>query len=178
METPAGPATHPAARPTVAATPAPTAQPAPTQQTAAPATPVSRPVTTAPAVRQVTSQPYQQQQQPSYGGGYQSSDWQLFRNVRVSLLSESDKAYFRKYSVVIGSFRSDNNADFVRRTFNSLGEHVIIVKGENGSYYTLLASFDNQTAAVQKLESATRQYQAGLSRSRRVSKYGISFDDL
>ena len=150
------------------------------QVATAPAAPVARPVgSSAPATRQVTSSS-SSYQQPSYQAsrGYDDSDWKLFRSVRVSLLSESDRAIFRKYSIVLGSFRSYNNADFVRRTFNGLGERVIVVKNDAGIYYALLASFDDQTASVQKLESFTRQYATGNSKARRISKYGIPLDDL
>ncbi len=95
------------------------------------------------------------------------------------MLSESDKVFFKKYSVVLGSFRSFNNADFVRRTFNGLGERVIVVKGlDTGNYYVLVSSFDDQTSAVQKLENFTRQYTTGMSRAKRISRYGVSLDDL
>ena len=178
-EAPVAPTQNVASTPSQSATSV--AQESAHQVTTAPATPVARPVgSSGPATRQVTSSSSSSYQQPSYQAsrGYDDSDWKLFRSVRVSLLSESDRAIFRKYSIVLGSFRSYNNADFVRRTFNGLGERVIVVKNDAGIYYALLASFDDQTASVQKLESFTRQYTTGNSKARRISKYGIPLDDL
>ncbi|MFV0417351.1 MAG: SPOR domain-containing protein [Dysgonomonas sp.] len=97
----------------------------------------------------------------------------------VTLINNSDAAFFKKYSIVLGSFRNENNADFVRRTFNALGERVIIIKNnEEGFYVALLGGFDSQDEAVRKFDAFSRKYTEGMSRARRVSKYGIPLDDM
>lgn len=103
----------------------------------------------------------------------------VFRNMKnIALVNNTDKAFFKKYSIVLGSFRNENNADFVRRTFNALGERVIIVKDYSGIYFTLLASYDTETETVQKFDTFSKRYTEGMSRARRISKYGIPLDDM
>lgn len=104
----------------------------------------------------------------------------VFRNMRsLALMNNSDGAYFKKYSIVLGSFRSENNADFVRRTFNALGERVIIVKNNNdGLHLALLASYDSEAETIQKFDAFAKKYTEGMSRARRISKYGIPLDDM
>ena len=105
--------------------------------------------------------------------------WKLLRSVPVELMNESDRAQLRKYSIVVGTFRSLNNAEFVKRTFNGLGERGIIVKNsETGLYYTVVGGHDSNVEAIQKLEEFTKKYTEGQSRARRISRYGIPLDDL
>jgi len=107
-----------------------------------------------------------------------NNTWNLLRTVPVTLVDEKDKTFFKKYSIVIGTFRSQNNADFVKRTFNGLGERAFVVKGDSGIFYTLLGGYDNNVEAIQKLEEFTKKYTEGQSKARRVSRYGIPLDDL
>lgn len=103
----------------------------------------------------------------------------VFRNMKnITLTNNTDKAFFKKYSIVLGSFRNENNADFVRRTFNALGERAIIVKNSSGTLLAILASYDSQAEAVQKFDAFSKKYTEKMSRARRISKYGIPLDDL
>jgi hypothetical protein len=94
------------------------------------------------------------------------------------LVDESEKVFIKKYSVIIGTFRSMSNAEFVRRTFNGLGDRTIIVKNKVGLYYTIVGSFDNDVDALVQLENFTKKYAEGQSVARRISRYGVPLDDL
>ncbi|MBB4037226.1 hypothetical protein GGR21_003143 [Dysgonomonas hofstadii] len=107
-----------------------------------------------------------------------NNTWNLLRSVPVTLADEKDKALLKKYSVVVGTFKSQNNADFVKRTFNGLGERALVVKNGTGLFYTLLEGHDSNAGAIQQLEDFTKKYVEGQSKARRVSRYGISLDDL
>lgn len=107
-----------------------------------------------------------------------NEDWKLFRSVPVTLVDESEKVFVKKYSVIIGTFRSMSNAEFVRRTFNGLGDRTIIVKNKVGLYYTIVGSFDNDVDALVQLENFTKKYAEGQSVARRISRYGVPLDDL
>ena len=109
---------------------------------------------------------------------FNESDWKLFRAEDVKLVDQADKAYMKKYAIVLGSFKSKNNADFIKRTFNGLGERSTVVKNSQGVYYALLGSFNSETEAIQKLEEVTKSYIEGVSKTRRVSRFGIPLDDL
>lgn len=106
------------------------------------------------------------------------TDWKLFRAVDVTLLNQSDQALMKKYSIVLGTFKSKNNAEFIQRTFNGVGERSFVVRNNAGSFYALLGSFDNETEAIQKLEDINKRYVDGVSRTRRISRFGITMDDL
>ncbi|MDR2954612.1 MAG: SPOR domain-containing protein [Prevotella sp.] len=172
--------------PSVAATPTPT--PTPTVAPTPTSTPVPYPTTT-PAPSPSTYSPQTTPYSSSYSAPaptaststFRSFDdmQKMFRRVDVTLTDNADRAFLRKYSVVIGAFSSYNNADFVRRTFNGLGERVVIARNsQTGTFYALIASYDDQTVALNKLDEITRKYTTGMSRARRISRYGISMDDL
>ncbi|MBK5721782.1 SPOR domain-containing protein [Dysgonomonas sp. Marseille-P4677] len=105
-------------------------------------------------------------------------DWKLFRAVDISLMNQTDQAFLKKYSIVLGTFKSLNNADFIKRTFNSMGEHSIVVQNSVGRYYALLGSFDTEAEAVQALDNVTKKYTEGISKTRRISRFGIPLDDM
>lgn len=105
-------------------------------------------------------------------------DWKLLKYGDISLLNSSDQAFLKSYSIVLGTFRSLNNAEFIRRTFNSMGERSIVVRNTQGNYYALLGSFDTESEAIQALDNATKKYTEGVSRTRRVSRFGIPLDDM
>lgn len=107
-----------------------------------------------------------------------NEDWKLFKYGDISLLNSSDQAFLKRYSIVLGTFKSRNNADFIRRTFNSMGERSIVVRNAEGNYYALLGSFDTEPEAVQALDNVTKKYTEGISRTRRVSRFGIPLDDM
>jgi len=110
---------------------------------------------------------------------FSDADWKLLRSIPVVLENQSDKAFLKKYSVVVGTFRSLNNAEFVKRTFNGLGEKTFILKNKNeGLYYAVSGSFDDDAVAVRHLEDFTKKYTEGQSKARRISRYGIPLDDL
>lgn len=107
------------------------------------------------------------------------TDWKLFRSVAdVQTLNEFDDELWKKYSIVIGSFRQESNANFVRRTFNGLGERTLLLKKSDDLYYVIVASYDSEIDVVAKLDSFTRKYTTNLSKSRRISRYGIPLDDM
>lgn len=109
----------------------------------------------------------------------QINEAKTFRNMKgLNLVNNTDQAFYKKYSIVLGSFTNQNNADFVKRTFNALGERVILVRNNSGVYIALLASFDSQAEAVKKFNAFSKKYTEGMSRARRVSKYGIPLDDM
>lgn len=191
------PTTKPSTKPTTKPTTAPNITPStrPTTKPIEPATvattepldkpttmPTTRP-TTKPVVSAVapTTRPTTK---PSTTPGalsrnFKDSDWKLFRNVKASLANQSDKAYYKKYSLIIGLFTSFNNADYVKKTFVGMGERSFVLKSlSSETYYVVLGSFDTETEAVSKLDDVIIKYTEGLSRTRRISKYGISMDDM
>lgn len=109
---------------------------------------------------------------------FNDSDWKLFRSVDVKLVDQADNGYMKKYAIVLGTFKSLNNAEFIKRTFNGLGERSIVVKSNQGIYYALLGSYDSEADAIQKLEEVTKKYTEGVSKTRRISRFGIPLDDL
>lgn len=109
---------------------------------------------------------------------YRDNTQKLFRTMNISVVDNADRSFLKKYSVVLGTFRSQNNADFIRRTFNGMGERVIIVRSTTGVYYALLASYATQEEAVKKFDDFSKKYTDGISRAKRISKYGIPLDDM
>jgi len=109
---------------------------------------------------------------------FNDSDWKLFRSVDVQLVDQADNGFMKKYAIVLGSFKSLNNAEFIKRTFNGVGERSTVVRSNQGIYYTLLGSYDSERDAIQKLEEVTRKYTEGVSKTRRISRFGIPLDDL
>lgn len=110
---------------------------------------------------------------------FQNEDWKLFRAVDVTLINQTDKGFFKKFSIVLGTFKSLNNADFIKRTFNSMGEHSIVVKNTvGGYYYALVGGYDTEAEAVQAMENITKKYTEGISKTRRISRFGIPLDDM
>lgn len=101
-----------------------------------------------------------------------------FRTMNISLVDNMDKSLLKKYSLVLGAFRSLNNADFVKRTFNALGEKVFVVRSTTGVYYALLLGTDNQDDIIKLYDSFGQKYTQGVSRTKRISRYGIPLDDL
>lgn len=153
------PTTRPTTKPTVVAT-----------------TPSVQPSTTTPSTRPSTKP---SSASTTVNRNFKDSEWKLFRSVKTSLVNQSDKAYLKKYSLIIGSFAIFNNADYVKRTFTGMGERPFILKNLSAeTYYVILGSFDTQAEAVSKLDDVTIKYTEGLSRTRRISKYGISLDDM
>jgi len=160
-----------------------TTTPTPTQETTS-VTPVPRQTTGTPTP---TSQPFSASSNARVTTSNaattstlsrQFGQTKLFRSMKVSLVDNADKAFLKKYSIVLGSFKDLNNADFVKRTFNALGERVILVKGSSDIYIALLGSYATEAEAVQKFDSFSKKYTEGMSRARRISKYGIPLDDL
>lgn len=95
------------------------------------------------------------------------------------LMDNLDRSMLKNYSITLGSFSTLNNADFVRRSFNALGERVIVVKNKKkGLYVAILASYDTQTEAIVKYHAFTKKYKEGNSRTRLIGKYGIPLDDM
>ncbi|NDV78830.1 hypothetical protein [Dysgonomonas sp. 511] len=112
------------------------------------------------------------------GSRFLNEDWKLFRNTPVTFVNEKDRDLMKKYSIVIGSFNKQNNAEYAKRTFNGLGEQAVVVKNNQGIFYTILITSDNQTVATKKMEEFTSRYTANISKSRRIAKYGLPLDDL
>lgn len=110
-----------------------------------------------------------------FSGG---NEWQLFRAVPVNFLDIRDKASLKRYSIVIGAFRSLNNANFAKRTFTGLGEKALVVSNDVGIYYTIIDSYNNESDAIKKLEEFTLKYTTNMSKTRRIAKYGLPLDDL
>ncbi|WP_029905547.1 SPOR domain-containing protein [Prevotella sp. 10(H)] len=106
------------------------------------------------------------------------ADWKLFRSMNVKLVDQTEQPYLKKYAIVLGSFRNLNNANYIKRTFNSLGEHSIVVKTDTNLYLALLGSFQTEAEAIQKLEEVYKYYVEGVSKTRRVSRFGVPLDDL
>jgi hypothetical protein len=131
------------------------------------ATPTSKPETVTPTSKPSTSFRV-----------FNDSDWKLFRSVDVKLVDQADNGSMKKYAIVLGSFKSRNNADFIKRTFNGLGERSTVVRNNQGIYYALLGGYDSETEAIQKLEEVTKKYTGGVSKTRRISRFGIPLDDL
>lgn len=135
------------------------------------------PVRTAP--KATTTAPKTEAATPSASfRAFDDSDWKLFRSVDVKLVDQADNGYMKKYAIVLGTFKSLNNAEFIKRTFNGLGERSTVVKSNQGIYYALLGSYDSETDAIQKLEEVTKKYTEGVSKTRRISRFGIPLDDL
>lgn len=109
---------------------------------------------------------------------FNDSDWKLFRSVDVKLVDQADNGYMKKYAIVLGTFKSLSNAEFIKRTFNGLGERSTVAKSNQGIYYALLGSYDSETDAIQKLEEVTKKYTEGVSKTRRISRFGIPLDNL
>ncbi|WP_379996933.1 SPOR domain-containing protein [Dysgonomonas termitidis] len=109
---------------------------------------------------------------------FNDSDWKLFRSMDVKLVDQADNGYMKKYAIVLGSFKSRNNADFIKRTFNGVGEYSTVVRNNLGVYYVLLGNYDTETEAIQGLEEVTKKYTEGVSKTRRISRFGIPLDDL
>lgn len=101
-----------------------------------------------------------------------------FRTMNISLVDNLDRALLKKHSLVLGAFRSQNNADFVKRTFNALGEKVFVVRSTTGVFYALLTGSDNQDDVVKLFDSFSQKYTQGVSRPKRISRYGIPLDDI
>lgn len=101
-----------------------------------------------------------------------------FRTMNITVVDNLDRALLKRYSLVLGAFKSQNNADFVKRTFNSLGEKVFVVRSTTGIYYALLSGADNQDEVVKQYDSFSQKYTQGVSRPKRISRYGIPLDDI
>ncbi|MDR1881545.1 MAG: SPOR domain-containing protein [Prevotella sp.] len=106
------------------------------------------------------------------------SNRELIRAMDVKLVDRSDMAYMKKYAIVLGAFSNFSNAEFVKRTFNGLGERTVVVKNSSGLYYSALGGYDTETEAIRKLEEITGKYMEGVSKTKRISRFGIPFDDL
>lgn len=146
----------------------------PSGTTTAPVAAASKAATTAPKTETATPA-----SKPSTSfRAFNDSDWKLFRSVDVKLVDEADNGYMKKYAIVLGTFKSLNNAEFIKRTFNGLGERSTVAKSNQGIYYALLGSYDSETDAIQKLEEVTKKYTEGVSKTRRISRFGIPLDDL
>lgn len=134
--------------------------------------------TVASVVPNGVQQPEKNVEPQSSSYNFTDGDWKLFKAANVSLIDQRDQGFLKKYSIVLGTFKSLNNADFIKRTFNSMGEHSIVVKNDQGSYYALLGRYDTEAQAVSALESVTKRYTEGISRTRRISRFGIPLDDM
>jgi len=159
-------------------TPAVTAKPTTPVVATTPVTGVAKPAANAvakPAAKTTTSTPATSS--PAFRK-FNDAEWKLLRHEKVTLVDETERAFLKKYAVVTGTFNTQNSAEFVKRTFNGLGEKTIVVKTNNGLYYTLLAGSDNDVAAIEKLEAFSKKYTEGQSRARRISRYGVPLDDL
>lgn len=109
---------------------------------------------------------------------YKDVENRQFRTMNISVIDNSDRQFLKQYSVVLGAFRSENNADFIRRTFNALGEKVFVARNTAGVYYALLLGADSEAAAIKIYDDFSKKYTEGLSRPKRISRYGIPLDDL
>ena len=160
-----------------AVTPASTKKTAETERTTIVPSGTTTPVRTAP--KTTTTAPKTEAATPSTSfRAFDDSDWKLFRSVDVKLVDQADNGYMKKYAIELGTFKSLNNAEFIKRTFNGLGERSTVVKSNQGIYYALLGSYDSETDAIQKLEEVTTKYTEGVSKTRRISRFGIPLDDL
>lgn len=109
---------------------------------------------------------------------YRDASNRQFRTMNISVVDNIDRALLKRYSLVLGAFKSQNNADFVKRSFNALGEKVFVVRSTTGIYYTLLSGSDNQDEVVKQYDSFSQKYTHGISRTKRISRYGIPLDDI
>ncbi|MDU1891292.1 MAG: hypothetical protein E6767_11430 [Dysgonomonas sp.] len=107
------------------------------------------------------------------------SEQKLLRVVDgVTLTDETDKAYWKKYSLVIGTFKQYSSAYYAKRTFTGLGERSFVLKKSDGTHYVVVGSYDQDSDAVTQLDEFTKKYTTDLSKSRRVARYGLPLDDL
>jgi cell division protein FtsN len=69
-------------------------------------------------------------------------------------LAEGEKnvnAFNKKYHVVVGSFKSQDNAKGLQRTLNTQGNDALIVVNEQGMFRVLIESFDDYREAHAKI---------------------------
>lgn len=109
---------------------------------------------------------------------YKDAANRQFRTMDISVIDNGDKQFLKQYSIVLGAFRSQNNADFIRRTFNALGEKVFVARTTTGIYYALLLGADTEAEAVKVYDNFSSKYTEGISRPKRISRYGIPLDDM
>ncbi|WP_108822701.1 SPOR domain-containing protein [Dysgonomonas sp. Marseille-P4361] len=109
---------------------------------------------------------------------YKDAANRQFRTMDVSVIDSGDKQFLKQYSIVLGAFRSQNNADFIRRTFNALGEKVFVARTTTGIYYALLLGADTEAEVVKIYDDFSSKYTEGISRPKRISRYGIPLDDM
>ncbi|MDR0370831.1 MAG: SPOR domain-containing protein [Prevotellaceae bacterium] len=123
------------------ATPPVTYQPE-TYQTATPPT----------AYQSVTNQ--MQPENNSVKTGESVSFGTVPRNEKFAM-AEGEKnltAFGKKYHVVVGSFRNQDNARGLQRTLNAQGNDALIVVNEQGMFRVLIASFNEHIEADRKID--------------------------
>lgn len=109
---------------------------------------------------------------------YRDASNRQFRTMNISVMDNADRPLLKKFSLVLGAFKGQNNADFVKRSLNALGEKVFVVRSTTGIYYTLLSGSDSQDEVVRLYDSFSQKYTQGVSRTKRISRYGIPLDDI
>lgn len=68
------------------------------------------------------------------------------------------EAFNRKYHVVVGSFRSQDNARGLQRTLNSEGNDALVVINEQGMFRVLISSFDDYKEAHVKISQIKQRF--------------------
>jgi cell division protein FtsN len=83
---------------------------------------------------------------------------EVVRNETFSLVDGEKDALKNKYHVVVGSFKSQENAKGLQKTLNTDGNKAIIVINENQMYRVLIASFNDYIQAHVKIKEIADRF--------------------
>ena len=90
----------------------------------------------------------------------EANDPEITRNENFSLANgeTNSDAMNYKYHVVVGSFKSQSNAQGLQKTLNSEGNKAVIVVNEQGMFRVLIASFNDYKQAHVRIKDLASRF--------------------